>query len=467
METYFRVMKIRLLISSIAFLFCLQLSAQKLKKVKESDENGNKVTYTVLASDRNIKHGEYTITYGSNTYVQGQYENNLMHGLWKYKYSYSYARLKDASNLNEYYEQGVLQWRSYGKGSIKVSEYFDPEGQLDSIYNTYGDLVRIERFLTEDIREIEKRSASTNQPFLKGQFRNGEQHGQWYYNNGDHKTLIVFDLGTTLGYTTFYANGIIKEHVEHNKNGQSHGLQYRLYPSGDSSVSSLYVNGELVGERRIWHSNGQLFLRGKTDGKRLIEFEQFDEEGNLISGKLVNGTGKLKVYALIDSFGFTRLSPKAEIEFKDGLYHGTYLDIEKDRSYTYQNGIYQTDDKEIENDTSYFNTYWLRPHRSSQMAGFTKYENYQDIFGRYLSSSIDYPESAMVNDAQGVVLVSFTVDRTGDLTDIEVVSETIGFGLEEEAVRVIKESGLFWLPALQNDQPVKVKFRIPVNFQLY
>ncbi len=69
------------------------------------------------------------------------------------------------------------------------------------------------------------------------------------------------------------------------------------------------------------------------------------------------------------------------------------------------------------------------------------------------------------NDAPAgtyMVIVKFIVDKSGVVRD--VVAETnFGYGMEREAIRVIKLSGK-WKPAIQNGRPVNAYRRQPIGF---
>jgi len=85
-------------------------------------------------------------------------------------------------------------------------------------------------------------------------------------------------------------------------------------------------------------------------------------------------------------------------------------------------------------------------------------------FGRYLSKAIRYPAIAKENGTQGRVIVTFVVERDGNLTDVHVV-RGIGDGCDEEAVRALKASP-HWKPGIQNGRPVRVQYSVPVAFTL-
>lgn len=85
-------------------------------------------------------------------------------------------------------------------------------------------------------------------------------------------------------------------------------------------------------------------------------------------------------------------------------------------------------------------------------------------FYEYLHSSVKYPESAVKNNIQGKVFLSFIVEKDGKLNNIHV-DRKLGYGTDEEAVRVLEESPN-WDPGLVKGKPVRVKYNIPISFSL-
>jgi protein TonB len=86
---------------------------------------------------------------------------------------------------------------------------------------------------------------------------------------------------------------------------------------------------------------------------------------------------------------------------------------------------------------------------------------------RFIAENITYPPMALENDMQGTINVMFIVDRSGKVKDIAILGSKKGFGLEEEAMRVIRLTSGQWKPAKQRDKPVSMRFRIPVKFQIF
>ncbi|MBS1778974.1 MAG: energy transducer TonB [Bacteroidetes bacterium] len=83
----------------------------------------------------------------------------------------------------------------------------------------------------------------------------------------------------------------------------------------------------------------------------------------------------------------------------------------------------------------------------------------------YLAKNLEYPEEAMQKGIQGRVLVKFIVTEKGTLDSIHTIGPVLGGGLEDEAIRVIKNMPL-WKPGKQNGRPVKVYYTQPLSFKL-
>ncbi|MCI6861732.1 MAG: energy transducer TonB [Prevotella sp.] len=82
----------------------------------------------------------------------------------------------------------------------------------------------------------------------------------------------------------------------------------------------------------------------------------------------------------------------------------------------------------------------------------------------YLKENTEYPAKAVKNKIQGRVIVQFTVDEKGRLSDIKVVKSVEPY-LDAEAVRVVKSMPR-WNPGMQNGKAVKVRYTLPVTFRL-
>lgn len=83
---------------------------------------------------------------------------------------------------------------------------------------------------------------------------------------------------------------------------------------------------------------------------------------------------------------------------------------------------------------------------------------------QYLGKNIRYPAAAQRANVSGRVFVSFVVNTDGSIQDVSVL-KGLGFGTDEEAIRVVKSMPK-WKPGKQSGRPVRVKFNLPINFTL-
>lgn len=82
----------------------------------------------------------------------------------------------------------------------------------------------------------------------------------------------------------------------------------------------------------------------------------------------------------------------------------------------------------------------------------------------YLHKNINYPDLAFKNNIQGRVIMQFIVEEDGCLSDFTVM-QGIGYGCDEEAIRVIKKMPK-WTPGKQNGHPTRVYYMLPITFVL-
>ena len=84
---------------------------------------------------------------------------------------------------------------------------------------------------------------------------------------------------------------------------------------------------------------------------------------------------------------------------------------------------------------------------------------------KFVEDNLQYPEEALENNVEGRVLITFDVDETGKIYRPNVVSNKLGYGLEEEALKVIKSMPQ-WNPGRLQGKNVKTTFTLPIVYQL-
>lgn len=88
----------------------------------------------------------------------------------------------------------------------------------------------------------------------------------------------------------------------------------------------------------------------------------------------------------------------------------------------------------------------------------------------FLYSHLKYPEEAARAEAEGVAVISFRIDTSGRMLDLEIVRDP-GNGMGCEAMRVadkLANCGVLWEPGrlMPTGQPVPVQFNLPIKFKL-
>jgi protein TonB len=81
-------------------------------------------------------------------------------------------------------------------------------------------------------------------------------------------------------------------------------------------------------------------------------------------------------------------------------------------------------------------------------------------WGKFLQKNLRYPDTEL----QGRVIISFIIEKDGKLTDLNIIKGVDNL-LDREALRVLKLAPA-WKPGQQNGKPVRVKYTIPIVFQM-
>ena len=85
-------------------------------------------------------------------------------------------------------------------------------------------------------------------------------------------------------------------------------------------------------------------------------------------------------------------------------------------------------------------------------------------FSKWVNERLVYPEIAKENGVQGKVMIQFTVENDGRVTNVRVL-RGVDPSIDKEAVRVVSSSPK-WSPGKQRDRAVRVTYTFPVIFQL-
>jgi len=83
---------------------------------------------------------------------------------------------------------------------------------------------------------------------------------------------------------------------------------------------------------------------------------------------------------------------------------------------------------------------------------------------KYLYGNIKYPLEAVEMDIQGMVVLEFVVDTSGQLTNLKVI-RSVHPSIDNEAMRVVMSMPK-WNPGMEGGKAVRVSYKLPVKFKL-
>jgi TonB family protein len=130
-----------------------------------------------------------------------------------------------------------------------------------------------------------------------------------------------------------------------------------------------------------------------------------------------------------------------------------------DRDETYMNNT-MTESRYYDEETDNFITdVCLKPEVPASFQGG------DEKLREFLMQELVYPARAAEKKVEGTVMVSFIVMEDGSLKRIEVLRE-VDLWLDEEALRVVRQSDFKWVPAQNQGIPVRSIFVLPVVFRI-
>lgn len=88
----------------------------------------------------------------------------------------------------------------------------------------------------------------------------------------------------------------------------------------------------------------------------------------------------------------------------------------------------------------------------------------QKALMRFLADNIKYPAEAKEAGVSGRVVVSFTIEADGTVSDPQIVRGQHP-ALDKEALRVVRLSGGQWIPGSNGGTPVATRYTVPISFK--
>lgn len=103
---------------------------------------------------------------------------------------------------------------------------------------------------------------------------------------------------------------------------------------------------------------------------------------------------------------------------------------------------------------------------STKMLSYSPLPVFKDpgmTFSKFIIENMEYPETAFKQNISGEVTLSFVVETSGRISNIEVV-KPLGGGCTEEAIDLLKQ--IRWKPGIYKDQAVRSFMNASISFNL-
>jgi TonB family protein len=188
------------------------------------------------------------------------------------------------------------------------------------------------------------------------------------------------------------------------------------------------------------------------------------KEGNFISYDTSGTTTHIKAYKQDSLNGPSYTFYKSGAKMREDIYG----DKSKIQSILfYENGNIALKENFTDNGIRIDSTYLDingNPVKRAMIESPPRYPGGIEKFYQSLARNVRYPKEAMEANAKGTVHLSFIILEDGNITDVRI-EKSLYPSLDQEAMRALRMSEK-WIPGLFFGKPVKVKYNVPIKFDL-
>lgn len=297
-----------------------------------------------------------------------------------------------------------------------------------------------------------------------------EQKDSTEEKNKLHDIIIYYDKDwkpTSKNLAYYYRNARV------DSLNRINGFVYDYFIDGQVQMKGVYMNDIRHDIFRYYYYNGNYESMGRyVYEEKVGKWKDFYENGQ-IQRIVYYNNGISYVQSLWDSLGH------AMVIDGNGLWKYPYDNGVIQDSGLYENGI-QTGwwAGNFSNGKSYYKelykegklikgisydesgnayTYTERNTEPEPIGGMKSYNE-------YIKQNLVYTSDALKFKVEGIILVDLTIDKKGNLVHAETVNK-LGFGCEEEALRLVYSKSLF-SPAANRGQVTGAVKRVEIKFEL-
>jgi TonB family protein len=264
----------------------------------------------------------------------------------------------------------------------------------------------------------------------------------YYIEKSEYKFLML------------YKNDKIKE--EKTLSGKDGGFiigeELSYYENGNKKSSTLYENKMQHGKTIEWYENKKIKEEGEfnsanlSTGKHFKMINYWNEKGEKT---VTNGNG-----LVVLKNDYYQETGNYKNGYRDGKWNGKSLKTTFSYEEIYSDGELVSGISTNEDGTK--NEYTQLEVKPEPKKGF------QDFY-KYIGNNFIQSDLSWKNNIYGKIIVEFVVEKDGSISEI-VINKGLGYGLDEEAIRVVKKYNN-WNPGLQKGRKVRCKFKIPITIQ--
>ncbi len=202
-------------------------------------------------------------------------------------------------------------------------------------------------------------------------------------------------------------------------------------------------------------SNSQLEMR-KSDGRKYCIFEISNNEllqvfasgdtwHHQIQNRRQDGGDSY------DEAEYNRQQEQAEYESSQAYYNSQKNETKQSSNYQSENNSKSSEQNNLE-------------ITKNQVIEEPAFPGGTAALMKYIQEHLNYPQSAIENRIQGRVYIEFYIESDGKISDAKV-KRGVSEELNAEALRILK-SMPNWIPGTINGEKSRMKFTLPINFQL-
>lgn len=90
-----------------------------------------------------------------------------------------------------------------------------------------------------------------------------------------------------------------------------------------------------------------------------------------------------------------------------------------------------------------------------------EYDGGMDAFYKFIANSFEVPDVDVENDFTAKIFANFVIEKDGTISEIMIIRDP-GYGLRDEARRIIRLTSGKWSPRIQNGKPIRAMYGLPI-----